>query len=54
MNTIQENHCPELLIKYKKLLAFVQEIKDSGCSLIESGNCPACNALDVLRDVGEA
>ena len=50
---IQENHCQKLYDNYQILLKFVRGIKDSGCDLIND-NCRACDALDVLLEVGEA
>jgi hypothetical protein len=38
--------------KYQKLLEFARFIEESGCDL-EERPCKACEALDVIRAVGE-
>jgi hypothetical protein len=46
-----DNELTELQSKYEKLLAFVQHVKDSGCSLIAGEDCLSCAALDILREI---
>lgn len=40
----------ELKHKYKIAITFIKNVKNQSCSLID---CMACNALDVLRELGE-
>lgn len=37
--------------KYKELVKFVRKISKQGCEL--SGDCLACDALSLLRKIGE-
>lgn len=39
--------------KYQKLLHFVRRIKHNGCCLVHGVDCISCEALTLLRELGE-